>query len=69
AIVVSLGIAAFVYLAVCVVLLGMQNYKDIDVALPYGSGATAFFRTGHGSWALIGRMRRPRRGNRWGHDK
>jgi APA family basic amino acid/polyamine antiporter len=40
AILVSLGIAAVIYLLVCVVLLGMQSYRDIDVRSPF-SGALA----------------------------
>ncbi|GAA4145723.1 amino acid permease [Actinomadura keratinilytica] len=37
AIVVSLGIAAVIYLLVCLVMLGMQDYRDIDVKSPFSS--------------------------------
>ncbi|MGW3494867.1 amino acid permease [Streptomyces sp. NPDC001020] len=37
AIVISLAIAAVIYLLVCVVLLGMQNYRDIDTQSPFSS--------------------------------
>jgi len=37
AIVVSLCIAAVIYLLVCVVLLGMRDYRHIDVASPFSS--------------------------------
>ncbi|MEU2081756.1 amino acid permease [Streptomyces albus] len=37
AIMISLGIAAVVYLLVCVVLLGMQDHRHIDTASPFSS--------------------------------
>ncbi|MFD7291836.1 amino acid permease [Streptomyces sp. NPDC059897] len=54
AIIVSLGIAAFVYLAVCVVLLGMQNYRDIDVASPFSSALGAVGLGGLGLVVAVG---------------
>ncbi|WP_158880979.1 amino acid permease [Amycolatopsis anabasis] len=41
AIILSLGIATVIYVLVCVVLLGMQNYRDIDVASPFSSALAA----------------------------
>ncbi|MWK39644.1 amino acid permease [Actinomadura sp. J1-007] len=41
AIVVSLGIAAVIYLLVCLVLLGMQDYRDIDVKSPFSSALSS----------------------------
>lgn len=54
AILVSLGIAAFIYLAVCVVLLGMQNYRDIDVASPFSSALGAVGLGGLGLVVAVG---------------
>jgi APA family basic amino acid/polyamine antiporter len=38
AIVISLGIAAVIYLLVCLVMIGMQDYREIDVKSPFSSG-------------------------------
>jgi APA family basic amino acid/polyamine antiporter len=38
AILISLGIAAVVYLLVCLVMIGMQDYRQIDVKSPFSSG-------------------------------
>ncbi|MEU6572681.1 amino acid permease [Streptomyces sp. NPDC046805] len=54
AIVVSLGIAAVIYLLVCVVLLGMQNYRDIDVKSPFSSALSSVGLGGLGMVVAIG---------------
>ncbi|QWF78826.1 amino acid permease [Amycolatopsis sp. CA-230715] len=41
AILLSLGIATVIYVLVCVVLLGMQNYRDIDTQSPFSSALAA----------------------------
>ncbi|MBX6767561.1 MAG: amino acid permease [Actinomadura rubrobrunea] len=41
AIVISLAIAAVVYLLVCLVMLGMQDYRDIDVKSPFSSALSS----------------------------
>ncbi|MFB4317090.1 amino acid permease [Actinomadura sp. 21ATH] len=38
AILISLGIAAVIYILVCVVMIGMQDYREIDVKSPFSSG-------------------------------
>ncbi len=54
AIVVSLGIAAVIYLLVCVVLLGMQNYRDIDVKSPFSSALSSVGLGGLGMVVAVG---------------
>ncbi|MFF3492188.1 amino acid permease [Streptomyces sp. NPDC002795] len=54
AIIISLGIAAFIYIAVCVVLLGMQSYRDIDVASPFSSALAAVGLGGLGLVVAVG---------------
>ncbi|GAA1993213.1 amino acid permease [Amycolatopsis minnesotensis] len=41
AILLSLGIATVIYVLVCVVLLGMRNYRDIDTHSPFSSALAA----------------------------
>ncbi|WP_245681615.1 amino acid permease [Actinomadura kijaniata] len=41
AIVISLGIAAVIYLLVCLVMLGMQSYQDIDTRSPFSSAMSS----------------------------
>nr|WP_226887408.1 amino acid permease [Nocardia brasiliensis] len=50
AIMISLGIASVVYLLVCLVIVGMVNYTDIDVAAPFSS---AFDSIGMGILGLV----------------
>ncbi|MEV6095724.1 amino acid permease [Nocardia sp. NPDC051981] len=50
AILISLGIASVVYLLVCLVIVGMVNYTDIDVAAPFSS---AFDTVGMGILGLV----------------
>ncbi|WP_407939524.1 amino acid permease [Nocardia terrae] len=50
AIMISLGIAAVVYLLVCLVIVGMVNYTDINVSSPFSS---AFDSIGMGILGLI----------------
>ncbi|GAB0101320.1 amino acid permease [Nocardia sp. JMUB6875] len=50
AILISLGIASLVYLLVCLVIVGMVNYADIDVAAPFSS---AFDTIGMGILGLV----------------
>ncbi|MEW2359385.1 amino acid permease [Spirillospora sp. NPDC029432] len=38
AIMISLGIAAVIYILVCLVMIGMQDYREIDVKSPFSSG-------------------------------
>ncbi|WP_329460930.1 amino acid permease [Streptomyces sp. NBC_01431] len=54
AIMVSLGIAAVIYLLVCVVLVGMQNYRDIDVSSPFSSALASVGLGGLGMVVAIG---------------
>ncbi|MFF0463089.1 amino acid permease [Streptomyces mexicanus] len=54
AIVISLAIAAVIYLLVCLVLLGMQNYRDIDVKSPFSSALAAVGLGGLGMVVAIG---------------
>ncbi|MEU0871875.1 amino acid permease [Nocardia brasiliensis] len=50
AIMISLGIASVVYLLVCLVIVGMVDYTDIDVAAPFSS---AFDSVGMGILGLV----------------
>ncbi|MFI6214983.1 amino acid permease [Nocardia brasiliensis] len=50
AIMISLGIASVVYLLVCLVIVGMVNYTDIDVAAPFSA---AFDSIGMGILGLV----------------
>ncbi|MGW5109474.1 amino acid permease [Nocardia sp. NPDC004123] len=50
AILISLGIASVVYLLVCLVIVGMVNYTEIDVAAPFSS---AFDTVGMGILGLV----------------
>ncbi|WP_043670809.1 amino acid permease [Nocardia vulneris] len=50
AIMISLGIASVVYLLVCLVIVGMVDYTDIDVAAPFSS---AFDSIGMGILGLV----------------
>ncbi|WP_067721184.1 amino acid permease [Nocardia yamanashiensis] len=50
AILVSLGIASIVYLLVCLVIVGMVNFTEIDVAAPFSS---AFDTVGMGILGLV----------------
>ncbi|WP_263170377.1 amino acid permease [Streptomyces sp. SCSIO ZS0520] len=54
AIVISLGIAAVVYLLVCLVLLGMQDYRDIDTKSPFSSALSAVGLGGLGLVVAVG---------------
>ncbi|MBZ4019786.1 amino acid permease [Streptomyces purpurogeneiscleroticus] len=54
AIVISLGIAAVVYLLVCVVLLGMQDYRRIDVDSPFSSALASVGLGGLGMVVAVG---------------
>ena len=54
AIVVSLGIAAVIYLLVCLVLLGMQNYRDIDTSSPFSSALASVGLAGLGTVVAVG---------------
>ncbi|WP_159672437.1 amino acid permease [Streptomyces mexicanus] len=54
AIVISLAIAAVIYLLVCLVLLGMQNYRDIDVKSPFSSALAAVGLGGLGMVVAVG---------------
>ena len=54
AIVISLGIAAVIYLLVCVVLLGMQDYREIDVRSPFSSALASVGLAGLGTVVAIG---------------
>lgn len=54
AIVISLAIAAVVYLLVCVVLLGMQDYRDIDMKSPFSSALAAVGLGGLGIVVAVG---------------
>ncbi|MER7399243.1 amino acid permease [Streptomyces sp. NPDC000151] len=54
AIVISLGIAAVIYLLVCVVLLGMQDYRHIDVHSPFSSALASVGLGGLGMVVAVG---------------
>ncbi|WP_263253040.1 amino acid permease [Saccharopolyspora rosea] len=54
AIVVSLGIAAVIYLLVCLVLVGMQDYRDIDTASPFSSALASVGLAGLGTVVAVG---------------
>lgn len=54
AIVISLAIAAAVYLVVCVVLVGMQNYARISTASPFSSALAAVGLAGLGTVVAVG---------------
>ncbi|GAA2804357.1 amino acid permease [Saccharopolyspora taberi] len=54
AIVLSLGIAAVIYLLVCLVLLGMQNHRDIDVSSPFSSALASVGLAGLGTVVAVG---------------
>ncbi|MFG2580895.1 amino acid permease [Streptomyces malaysiensis] len=54
AIVISLAIAAVIYLLVCLVLLGMQNYQEIDVKSPFSSALASVGLGGLGMVVAIG---------------
>ncbi|WP_052868353.1 amino acid permease [Streptomyces niger] len=54
AIVLSLAIAAVVYLLVCVVLLGMQDYRRIDVHSPFSSALASVGLGGLGMVVAVG---------------
>ncbi|WP_274917735.1 amino acid permease [Streptomyces sp. WZ-12] len=54
AIILSLGIAAVIYLAVCVVLLGMQSYRDIDVRSPFSGALASVGLAGLGTVVAVG---------------
>ncbi|MFC6066848.1 amino acid permease [Streptomyces ochraceiscleroticus] len=54
AIVISLGIAAVIYLLVCVVLLGMQDYRRIDVHSPFSSALASVGLGGLGMVVAVG---------------
>ncbi|GAA0495964.1 amino acid permease [Streptomyces olivaceiscleroticus] len=54
AIVISLAIAAVVYLLVCVVLLGMQDYRRIDVHSPFSSALASVGLGGLGMVVAVG---------------
>ncbi|WNF01253.1 amino acid permease [Streptomyces luomodiensis] len=54
AIVISLAIAAVIYLLVCLVLLGMQNYRDIDVKSPFSSALASVGLGGLGMVVAVG---------------
>ncbi|MFB6961827.1 amino acid permease [Streptomyces sp. NPDC056309] len=54
AIVISLAIAAVIYLLVCLVLLGMQNYRDIDVSSPFSSALASVGLGGLGMVVAVG---------------
>ncbi len=54
AVVISLAIAAVIYLLVCLVLLGMQNYRDIDVKSPFSSALAAVGLGGLGMVVAVG---------------
>lgn len=56
AIVISLALAAVVYLLVCVVLLGMQDYRDITVASPFSSALAAVGLGGLGIVVAVGAL-------------
>ncbi|MCB5908937.1 amino acid permease [Streptomyces pinistramenti] len=54
AIMISLGIATVIYLLVCLVLLGMQNYRDIDVHSPFSGALGAVGLGGLGIVVAVG---------------
>ncbi|MFI6346981.1 amino acid permease [Streptomyces sp. NPDC050560] len=54
AIVISLAIAAVIYLLTCVVLLGMQDYRDISVGSPFSSALESVGLSGLGMVVAIG---------------
>ncbi|MBD2900646.1 putative amino acid permease YhdG [Actinomadura sp. RB99] len=54
AIVISLAIAAVIYLLVCIVLLGMQDYRHIDVKSPFSSALASVGLAGLGTVVAVG---------------
>jgi len=54
AIMISLGIAALIYIAVCVVLLGMQNYQDINTKSPFSSALSSVGMAWAGTVVAVG---------------
>lgn len=54
AIVLSLGIAAVIYLLVCLVLTGMQNYRFLDPDSPFSSALSSVGLAGLGTVVAVG---------------